>query len=78
MIPIFEHNVCNEIAMQGIGAHMNGLGPLCGWKCLFLYIRLSEEGAQRGDFSAQQGSGGTIAPRPYLRFSYVKLRFGVF
>ena len=24
MIPRFEHNVCNEIAMQGIGAHKNG------------------------------------------------------
>ena len=24
MIPLFEHNVCNEIAMQGIGAHKNG------------------------------------------------------
>ena len=24
MIPLFEHSVCNEIAMQGIGAHKNG------------------------------------------------------
>ena len=24
MIPVFEHHVCNEIAMQGIGAHQNG------------------------------------------------------
>ena len=24
MIPQFEHNVCNEIATQGIGAHKNG------------------------------------------------------
>ena len=24
MIPRFEHSVCNEIAMQGIGAHKNG------------------------------------------------------
>ena len=24
MIPRFEHNVCIEIAMQGIGAHKNG------------------------------------------------------
>ena len=24
MIPLFEHNVCNEIAMPGIGAHKNG------------------------------------------------------
>ena len=24
MIPVFEHSVCNEIAMQGIGAHKNG------------------------------------------------------
>ena len=23
MIPLFEHNVCNEIAMPGIGAHKN-------------------------------------------------------
>ena len=23
MIPLFEHNVCNEIAMQGIGAPKN-------------------------------------------------------
>ena len=25
MIPLFEHNVCNEIAMQGIGTHKNSL-----------------------------------------------------
>ena len=24
MIPVFEHDVCNEIAMQGIGTHKNG------------------------------------------------------
>ena len=24
MIPLFEHNVCNEIAMQGIGGPKNG------------------------------------------------------
>ena len=24
MIPVFEHNVRNEIAMQGIGAHKSG------------------------------------------------------
>ena len=24
MIPRFEHIVCNEFAMQGIGAHKNG------------------------------------------------------
>ena len=24
MIARFEHNVCNEIAMQGIGAHKSG------------------------------------------------------
>ena len=23
------------------------LWPLCGWKCLFLYIKLSEEGTQK-------------------------------
>ena len=24
MIPLFEHNLCNEIAMQGIGGPKNG------------------------------------------------------
>ena len=24
MIPRFEHNVCNEIEMEGIGAHKKG------------------------------------------------------
>ena len=53
MILRFEHSVCNEIAMQGIGAHKNGFLPLCGWKCLLLSIKLSEEGAHKVDLSAQ-------------------------
>ena len=53
MIPRFDHNVSNEIAMQGIGAHKNG--PLAAvWLELLVFVHnLSEEGAHRVDFSAQ-------------------------
>ena len=33
--------------MQGIGAHCNIFGPLCGWNPTFCYIILSEEGAHK-------------------------------
>ena len=46
MIPLFEHNVCNEIAMQGIGALKSGC-LLCAWHCTFLYIVLSEKGGNK-------------------------------
>ena len=47
MIPRFEHSVCNEIAMQGIGAHKSCFWPLCGWSCTLLSNILSEEGANK-------------------------------
>ena len=54
--------------------HMRtALWPLCGWKCFFLYIKLSEEGAQKVDFGTQVRSGLTIGPPGNLRFSDVKL-----
>ena len=31
MIPRFDHNVCNETAMQGIGAHRNGSLATLNW-----------------------------------------------
>ena len=33
--------------MQGIGAHLNIFGPLCGWNPTFGYIIFSEEGANK-------------------------------
>ena len=53
MIPQFEHNVCNEIAMPGIGAHKNGPLAALWLEMLFSCIKLNEEGAHRVDFSAQ-------------------------
>ena len=50
MIPLFEHNVCNEIAMQGIGAHKKGLLAAMWLEMIvfvFLCIKLSEEGTQK-------------------------------
>ena len=38
MIPLFEDSVCNEIAMQGIGAHKNDPLALMWLKMLvFVY-----------------------------------------
>ena len=54
------------------------LWPRCGWKCLFCFIKLSEDGAHRVDSSAQSGSTGPIAPPGKVRISYVKLRILVF
>ena len=47
MIPLFEHSVCNEIAMQGIGAHKNGPLAAMWLEMLVLCIKLNEEGAQK-------------------------------
>ena len=47
MNPLFEHHVCNEIAMQGIGAHKNGSLAAMWLEMLFLCIKLNEEGAQK-------------------------------
>ena len=53
MIPRFDHNVCNEMTMQGIGAHKNGSLATMWLEMLVLLVKLSEEGAHRVDFSAQ-------------------------
>ena len=47
MIPVFEHNVCNEIAMQGIGAHKNSFLAAMWLKMLVFDSKLDEEGAQK-------------------------------
>ena len=53
MLPLFEHNGCNETAMQGIGAHKNGPLAAMWLEMLFLCIKLIEEGAHKVVFSAQ-------------------------
>ena len=47
MIPVFEHSVCNEIAMQGIGAHKNGSLAAMWLEMLVLCTELNEQGAQK-------------------------------
>ena len=47
MIPLFEHNVCNEIAMQGIGTHKSGFLAAMWLELLVLCINVSEEGANK-------------------------------
>ena len=37
MIARFEYNVCNEIAMQGIGAHKNG-SLAAMWLLLLVFV----------------------------------------
>ena len=46
--------------------------PLCGWKCLFCYIKMSEEGTHRVDFGTPVRSGGTKDPPGKVRFSVPK------
>ena len=55
MIPVFEHTVCNEIAMQGIGAHKNGSLAAMWLEMLVLYANLNEEGTHSVTFESKKG-----------------------
>ncbi len=48
MIPLFEHNVCNEIAMQGIGTHKNSLLAAMLLECYVLLHYFKRGGGQQG------------------------------
>ena len=43
MIPLFEHNVCNEIAMQGIGTHENSFLAAM-WLEMLILLHYTERG----------------------------------
>ena len=69
-------------AVERIGDEKDGRNPWENW-CFFcslsdLYYFLSTRGAAQRWFWTPTRSTGPIAPRPNLRFSLVKLRFGVF
>ena len=54
LIPPATHHIMRTMPLCQVLEHIRTtLWPLCGWKCLFCYIKLSEEGTHRVDFSAQ-------------------------
>ena len=53
MIPLFEHNVCNEIAMQGIGAHKKGFLAAMWLECYVLLHYFERARGTKGGFWSQ-------------------------
>ena len=67
--------MCNEIAMQRIGAYKTAFWPLYGWNAMLCYIILSKARPHMMDFGPQQGPDFTEDPPGKVRAAVGKLRF---